>query len=110
VEQIGSVDRVCLLGIYAPAGRHPPLPLIAAIGPTDNELLIAHLVAAHKFLPQFRGLCIVTGSGKPFTIFSFLMLAKASMAPGDFPHRGLCFAPPGALLYPTGRFAGARAK
>jgi hypothetical protein len=35
-----------------------------------------------------------TGSGKSITIFSFPMLAIASMAPGDFPRRGLCFFEP----------------
>ena len=45
----------------------------------------------HKFLPHFDGSGAVTGSGKSITIFSFPMLAIASMAPGDFPRRGLCF-------------------
>ncbi|MGA9010284.1 MAG: hypothetical protein WB495_26210 [Xanthobacteraceae bacterium] len=53
--------------------------------------MIAMSVAAHKFLPHFRGSGAVTGSGKSITIFSFPMLAIASMAPGDFPRRGLCF-------------------
>ena len=48
-------------------------------------------VAMHKFLPHFNGSGAVTGSGKSITIFSFPMLAIASMVPGDFPRRGLCF-------------------
>jgi hypothetical protein len=57
----------------------------------DNVQLIAKGVASHKFLPQFYGHVVWTGSGKSFTIFNFPMLAIASMAPGDFPRRGLCF-------------------
>jgi hypothetical protein len=54
-------------------------------------------VATHKFLPHFGGSGAVTGSGKSITIFSFPMLAIASMAPGDFPRRGFCFFGPSFL-------------
>jgi hypothetical protein len=71
----------------------------------DNKLLIGwqlRPVAVHKFLPQLCSLTTLDRQREIFTIFSFSMLARASMAPGDFPHRGLCFCRIGSSEAPIG--------